>query len=111
MAAAIDLITNARARVALPSAAVSGSAEVEPPLSLVRIFQPDLFWTTVQTTLVIGAFMCIYYSVNYWYPTLLREAGRHRRSSGGSCGGWARRRRRGSRRGDGLRCSFKVGGF
>ena len=25
--------------------------------------------------LVIGSFMCIYYSVNYWYPTFLREAG------------------------------------
>jgi SHS family lactate transporter-like MFS transporter len=48
----------------------------EPRLSLVRLFQPDLIGTTIQTTLVIGAFMCIYYSVNYWYPTFLREAGR-----------------------------------
>ncbi len=41
--------------------------------SIRRIFQPDLLWTTVQTTLVIGSFMCIYYSVNFWYPTFLRE--------------------------------------
>jgi SHS family lactate transporter-like MFS transporter len=45
-------------------------------ISLVRIFQPDLIWTTLQTTGVLGAFMCVYYSVNFWYPTLLREAGR-----------------------------------
>jgi MFS family permease len=32
--------------------------------------------TTIQTTAVLGAFMCDYYSVNYWYPTFLREAGR-----------------------------------
>jgi SHS family lactate transporter-like MFS transporter len=44
--------------------------------SLFLIFSPELFWTTVQTTLVIGAFMCIYYSVNYWYPTFLREGHR-----------------------------------
>jgi len=31
---------------------------------------------TIRTTLVIGAFMCIYYSLNFWYPTFLREAGR-----------------------------------
>ena len=44
--------------------------------SVLRIFQPDLFWTTAQTTLVIGSFMCIYYSVNFWYPTFLREGHR-----------------------------------
>jgi SHS family lactate transporter-like MFS transporter len=48
----------------------------EPKISLVRIFQRDLIWTTIQTSAVIGAFMCIYYSVNFWYPTFLREAGR-----------------------------------
>src|SRR5690242_2900922 len=48
----------------------------EPKLSLVRIFQRDLITTTIQTTLVIGSFMCIYYSLNFWYPTVLRDAGR-----------------------------------
>ena len=54
----------------------SGLPIVEPKMSVTRIFQRDLIGTTVQTTLVIGAFMCIYYSVNFWYPTFLREAGR-----------------------------------
>ena len=47
-----------------------------PRFSLMRIFQKDLIGATVQTTLVIGAFMCIHYSVIFWYPTVLREAGR-----------------------------------
>jgi MFS transporter, SHS family, lactate transporter len=54
----------------------SGAAALEPTLSVVRIFQPALLGTTVQTTLVIGAFMCIYYSLNFWYPTFLRDTGR-----------------------------------
>jgi SHS family lactate transporter-like MFS transporter len=53
-----------------------GSSAAEARISLWRIFQRDLIWTTIQTTAVLGAFMCVYYSVNYWYPTLLREAGR-----------------------------------
>ena len=62
-----------RRRVALRA---SGSRATEPTLSLLRIFQRDLIGTTIQTTLVIGSFMCIYYSVNFWYPTFLRDAGR-----------------------------------
>ena len=54
----------------------AGAPLAEPRLSLPRIFQRDLIGTTIQTTLVIGAFMCIYYSLNFWYPTFLREAGR-----------------------------------
>jgi SHS family lactate transporter-like MFS transporter len=54
----------------------SGAHASEPKLSLLRIFQSDLIRTTVQTTLVIGSFMCIYYSLNFWYPTVLRDAGR-----------------------------------
>ncbi len=57
------------------SATQTGAAP-EPALSLARIFQPDLIMTTVQTTLVIGSFMCLYYAVNFWYPTFLRDAGR-----------------------------------
>ena len=53
-----------------------GGAAREPALSLVRIFQGDLRGTTIQTTLVIGSLMCIYYSLNFWYPTVLRDAGR-----------------------------------
>jgi MFS transporter, SHS family, lactate transporter len=43
---------------------------------LARIFSRDLIGTTLQTTFVIGSFMCIYYSVNFWYPTFLIEAKR-----------------------------------
>src|SRR5688572_15822330 len=53
----------------------SGGLAREPKLSLVRLFQPDLIGTTIQTTLVIGSFMCIYYSLNFWYPTFLRTSG------------------------------------
>jgi MFS family permease len=35
-----------------------------------------LIGTTIQTATVLGSFMCFYYSSNFWYPTLLREAGR-----------------------------------
>ena len=48
----------------------------EPKISLVRIFQPDLILTTIQTTAVIGAFMCVFYSVSFFYPTFLRNGGR-----------------------------------
>ena len=39
------------------------AGKLEAKMSLVRIFQRDLIGTTIQTTLVIGAFMCIYYSI------------------------------------------------
>jgi SHS family lactate transporter-like MFS transporter len=51
-------------------------AGTAPKMSVGRIFQRDLIGTTIHTTLVIGSFMCIYYSVNYWYPTFLRDSGR-----------------------------------
>ena len=54
----------------------TGAGAREPKLSLLRIFQSDMISTTIQTTLVIGSFMCIYYSLNFWYPTVLRDAGR-----------------------------------
>jgi MFS transporter, SHS family, lactate transporter len=57
-------------------AAARGARSAEPKIPVVRIFQRDMIGTTVQTTAVLGAFMCVYYSVNYWYPTFLREAGR-----------------------------------
>jgi MFS family permease len=47
-----------------------------PKVSVGRIFQRDLILTTLHTTAIIGSFMCVYYSVNFWYPTFLREAGR-----------------------------------
>jgi SHS family lactate transporter-like MFS transporter len=53
-----------------------GAGTTEARISLVRIFQRDLIGTTIQTTVVIGAFMCAFYSIGYWYATFLREAGR-----------------------------------
>jgi MFS transporter, SHS family, lactate transporter len=60
----------------LRDGARSGRLKPESKMSLTRIFQRDLLGITIQTTAVIGAFMCVYYSVNYWYPTFLRESGR-----------------------------------
>lgn len=54
----------------------TGGIDREPRLSTLRIFQADMLWTTIQTTLVIGSFMCIYYSLNFWYPSFLIDAGR-----------------------------------
>src|SRR5262249_14557541 len=48
----------------------------EAKISLVRIFHIEFLFTPLQTTAVLGAFMCVYYSVNFWYPTFLRDAGR-----------------------------------
>ena len=51
-------------------------ARVAPArISLVRIFERDLLGSTVQTAGLIASFMCIYYSINFWYPTLLRDSG------------------------------------
>jgi SHS family lactate transporter-like MFS transporter len=45
-------------------------------LSLMRLFTPGLIWTTVHTSLLMGAFLFMYHSITYWYPTLL--TGLHR---------------------------------
>ncbi len=57
-------------------AAARGQSLDEPRISVFRIFRLDLLLTTVHTTLVIGSFMCVYYSINFWYPTFHIEAGR-----------------------------------
>jgi SHS family lactate transporter-like MFS transporter len=51
-----------------------GAFASAPKISVVRIFQKDLLGTTIQTTAVIGAFMCSFYSIGTWYATLLRRA-------------------------------------
>ena len=55
---------------------LEGREVKESGISILEIFKPKLLWTTIQTSAVIGSFMCIYYSVNFWYPTFLRDAGR-----------------------------------
>src|SRR4051812_44910101 len=42
-------------------------------LSLVRLFKPDLIWTTIHTSMLMGAFLFMYHSITYWYPTLLTQ--------------------------------------
>ena len=42
-------------------------------LSLLRLFRPDLIWTTVHTSLLMGAFLFMYHSITYWYPTLITQ--------------------------------------
>jgi len=42
-------------------------------LSLLQLFKPDLIWTTVHTSILMGAFLFMYHSITYWYPTLLTQ--------------------------------------
>jgi SHS family lactate transporter-like MFS transporter len=42
-------------------------------LSLVRLFKSDLVWTTLHTSILMGAFLFMYHSITYWYPTLLTQ--------------------------------------
>jgi SHS family lactate transporter-like MFS transporter len=51
-------------------------AQNESSISLLRIFRRDLLATTILTTAVMSALMCSGYSLAFWYPTLLRDAGR-----------------------------------
>ena len=40
-------------------------------LSLGRLFDRDLIWVTLHTSLLMGAFVSVYQSTTFWYPTLL----------------------------------------
>ena len=42
-------------------------------LSLMRLFKPDLLMTTLHTSILMGAFLFMYHSISYWYPTLLTQ--------------------------------------
>ena len=48
----------------------------QDPISLWRIFRRDLLSTTLQTSALVGSFMFSYYSITFWYATLLRDMGR-----------------------------------
>ena len=52
-----------------------GQRSLGDRVSLVRLFQPDLLWVTIQSSLLLSAFMFSYYSISFWYPTFLREQG------------------------------------
>ena len=51
----------------------TGRSTLGDRVSLVRLLQPDLLWVTIQSSLLISAFMFSYYSISFWYPTFLRE--------------------------------------
>lgn len=53
----------------------SGAAARTSRVSLTRIFHRDLIGTTVHCSLLAACFMVSYYSVTFWYATLLRERG------------------------------------
>jgi SHS family lactate transporter-like MFS transporter len=42
-------------------------------LSLPRLFKRDLIATTLHTSMLMGAFLFMYHSITYWYPTLLGQ--------------------------------------
>jgi SHS family lactate transporter-like MFS transporter len=42
-------------------------------LSLGRLFDADLRWVTLHTSLLMGAFVFTYQSTTFWYPTLLTQ--------------------------------------
>jgi SHS family lactate transporter-like MFS transporter len=44
-------------------------------VSLTRIFHRDLIGTTIHCSLLAACFMVSYYSVTFWYATLLRQRG------------------------------------
>jgi MFS transporter, SHS family, lactate transporter len=50
----------------------AASAGRKQDVSLARIFRRDLVGTTFQCSILAAAFMVSYYSVTFWYPTLLR---------------------------------------
>ncbi|MBN4048219.1 MFS transporter [bacterium AH-315-O15] len=53
----------------------TGLKELADRVSLVRLLKPDLLWVTIQSSLLMSAFMFSYYSISFWYPTFLREQG------------------------------------
>ena len=40
-------------------------------LSLIGLFAPDVIWTTLHTAMLMGAFLFMYHSITFWYPTLI----------------------------------------
>ena len=54
----------------------AGAESTAERVSIVQLLPPDLLWATVQSSILMGAFMFSYYSLSFWYPTFLREVGR-----------------------------------
>ncbi len=41
--------------------------------ALPRLFHRDLIMTTLHASIVMSAFLCFYYSITFWYPTLVAQ--------------------------------------
>ena len=54
----------------------AGTESAAERVSILQLLRPDLLWATVQSSILMGAFMFSYYSLSFWYPTFLREVGR-----------------------------------
>ena len=46
------------------------------PLSIARLFWRDVLPATIHTSLVMSAFIFMYHSITYWYPTFIGQTGR-----------------------------------
>jgi MFS transporter, SHS family, lactate transporter len=51
------------------------SRQQKSEIALPRLFKPDLIVTTIHASLVMSALLCFYYSVTFWYPTLIAKMG------------------------------------
>ncbi len=45
----------------------------KPRLSVRRMFDPDLRWVTLHTSILMGGYVFMYQSTTFWYPTLLTQ--------------------------------------
>jgi SHS family lactate transporter-like MFS transporter len=53
------------------------ATDAQDPVALPRLFRRDLIGTTIHASLVMGAFLCFYQSITFWYPTYVdRTLGR-----------------------------------
>jgi len=52
---------------------IGGGHRKTDPVSLARLFNRDLMGVTLQTCVLMGAFMWSYHSTSFWYVTFLRE--------------------------------------
>lgn len=52
------------------------STNERDPISLGRLFSRDVLPATLHTSMVMSAFMLMYHSITYWYPTLIAQMNR-----------------------------------
>jgi len=47
--------------------------QTKDPLSIARLFWRDVLPTTLHTSIVMSAFLFMYHSITYWYPTFIGQ--------------------------------------